>query len=136
MAIVRVIPAGDVELVLQENGKRGVPLVSGKLKTRTKLQQKLKFFLGESFVDTREGVPYYREVFVKNPDVDVIRSLYSKVILSEPEVTRVANLNVTYDHVARRAAVEFDAFLAGGDVISVRQPDPAFIIDFTRTAAE
>lgn len=136
MAIVRIIPAGDIDLVNQPNGKRALVIARGKEFVRTKLQQRLKFFLGESFVDTREGVPYYRDVFIKNPDIEVIRSLYSKVILSVQEVTRVANLNVTYDPVARKASVEFDAFLASGEVLSVRQPDPAFIVDFTRTAPE
>ena len=76
MALIRTIPAGDLAI---ENGHfvlaRGVGYV------RQKLSVRFKFFLGEWFLDLREGVPYYRDVFTWNPNLPVIRALFRRVAI-------------------------------------------------------
>lgn len=127
--LFRFIPKGDIDI---QAGK--VQLVSGRQYVRQKIASRLKFFLGEWFRDQRLGIPYYRVVFIMNPDLDVIRSLYRNVILSVQEVTRVENIELDYDKTSRKMAVGFDAFLDAGETLLVRQPDPAFIVDFAEAA--
>lgn len=124
MAIYRVIPAGDIDL---GPDRRGV-LLRGPEFVRTKLSQRLRFFLGEWFIDRRQGVPYFQDVFVKNPDLDVVRAIFRQVMVSIQEVSSIPMLDLTYDSGARRLAVSFDAHLVAGGVLQVRQPDPPFII--------
>lgn len=133
MALYRKIPAGDIEFEVV-NGKLRPRMVTGAEYTKIKIAQRLKFFLGEWFRDKRQGVPYFRDVFVKNPDVDLIRSIFRKVILSVQEVAEVTRVVTNYDRANRILAVEFEARLVEGGVLVIRQPDPAFIIDLAKAA--
>lgn len=65
------------------------------------VESRLRFFLGEWFLDLREGMPYFQEVLVKNPDISVVRSLLSRVILETPGVTTLDTADFTYDPAER-----------------------------------
>lgn len=71
---------------------------------------RLRFFLGEWFLDLREGVPYWTEVFIKNPDTSVVRSLLTNVVTETPGVKEVTQSDFTYDSQTRtlRWALNFD----------------------------
>ncbi len=135
-AIYRVIPIGDLELTDPDpiTGKRRVKMVTGAQYARQKIAARLRFFEREWFVDQRQGVPYYTEVYVMNPNLDRIRTMYKKIILSVQEVVSVDKIKLTFDPKARALAVEFDASLVEGGVLAVRQPDPPFIITLPRAA--
>jgi len=112
MAVIRTIPAGDLELV------RGtVYLVEGPPAIRQKLAARFKFFLNEWFLDQRQGVPYYRDVFVKDPDLDVIRSLFRRIVAECPGVLSIVRFAVVYDEVARALTYDFAAKVTGGDLV-------------------
>ncbi len=132
MAVYRIVPAGDIALVRKENGKRDLALLAGPAFVKMKISQRLKFFLGEWFLNVLEGVPFYAVVLVKNPDLDLVRSLYRRVILSVQEVASVTNLTLYFDGDSRRLSVAFDAQLVTGGILAVRAPDPAFVIDFSK----
>lgn len=126
MAIFIAIPKGDLALdeyrtftFVQE-----VPLI------RQRLSSRFKFFLGEYFLDLRQGIPYYRDVFLKHPDLDVVRTLFRKVILSTPGVQTLASFNLAYDDSARLLTFDFQAVVEGG-VIVVTPDDDDFIVDFS-----
>lgn len=114
--------------------KRRVALISGPAYVRQKIQTRLKFFEKEWFIDMRLGVPYYTEVYVQNPNLDRISTLFKKVILSIQEVSSIEKLLLTFDSKSRSLAVEFDCSLVSGGVLTVRQPDPPFIITIPRAA--
>lgn len=129
MTLFRVIPAGDLALeVNPANGKRRPVLLRGPQYVRQKLQTRFKFFLAEWFRDLRQGIPYYRDVFVRNPDLDVIRSVFRDVILSVVEITSIARLDPVYDPAARTLAFDFEVVLTNGDTLIVQPNDAAFII--------
>lgn len=135
MTVWRVIPTGDVELGPKKaNGKRSIVLVSGPRYVRQKIAARLNFFLDEWFLDRRLGVPYYRDVFLQNPDLDITRSVFRSVILSVQEVAAVDKLTLAYAPKERTLAVEFDAPLVSGGILQVRQPDAPFIIRVQRKA--
>jgi hypothetical protein len=123
VAILQLVPAGDLRL---ENGD--FVTISGGDLVRQKLATRFKFFLNEWFLDQREGVPYYRDVFVKNPDLDVIRSVFRQVIRSTPGVRAIRKFVLRFDQSARRLSFEFSVVAADGEVITVTPNDRLFII--------
>lgn len=123
MAIIRIDEAGDLAL---ENGNfvwlRGIDWVRQRLMTR------FKFFQGEWFLDERLGVPYFRSVLVKNPDLGVVRSIFRRIILTTPGVISITHFEVRYNDSARHLEFEFTARATTGNII-VSAGDPDFIID-------
>lgn len=128
MAIVRLIPRGDIAI---ENDR--FVILTSKAYVRQKIATRMKFFLGEWFNNRLEGVPYYRDVLGKGTDLDLAKSVFRNVITSVQEVASVPLLTLAPRKAKRELAVEFDAVLVEGGVLSVRQPDPAFIISTTNT---
>jgi hypothetical protein len=88
-----------------------------------KLRQRLRFFKGEWFLDTRLGVPYLREaggiVFgVKGPNVPAINAVFRQVILSVPQITKIQSLTFTVDTKARKGTLDFVALLDDGRTLT------------------
>lgn len=123
MPIIRVIPAGDLALV---GGT--LAFVDGPQLVRQRLMSRFRFFLGEWFLDQRLGVPYFRDVLVKNPDLGVIRSLFRRLILTTPGVLSLTSFELLYDDSARTLSFDFSARVTGGNVV-VTPDDLDFILD-------
>ncbi len=123
MAIFRIIPAGDIAL---ENGRfvmlRGAPYV------RQKLVSRFRFWIGEWFRDRREGVPYRQDVFVRNPDLEVIRNLFRRIVRSVVEVAAIRRLELVYTPATRRLACDFELQLVSGEVLIITPRDRQFIV--------
>jgi len=79
------------------------------------LRIRLRFFLGEWFLDQRIGIPYFEKILIKNPNEAVIRSIYRDVILTTPGVEALRSLELSYDEILRKLTVEFDAQIVGAD---------------------
>lgn len=133
MPILRIIPAGDLALV------QGSPVLLGDTDAtrvqyiRQRISARFKFFLGEWFLDKRKGVPYYRDVFVKNPNRPLIRSLFLRVLKTTPGVLSVAKFAMTYNERTRELSSEFEAIVEGGE-ISVTAGDPDFLVGLANAA--
>lgn len=136
MAVFKVIPPGDLVLSAPDpsrNNKRRIMLVTGPAYVRQKIQTRLKFLEGEWFNDLRQGIPYTTEIFVQNPNLDRIRSIIRQAILSVQEVASLTSLTLLFAKNTRAISVAFEAQLVTGGVLSIRQPDPPFIITLPRT---
>jgi len=122
MPLIVKIPKGDLKL---EKGQ--LVFVSGADHVQNKIAHRLGFFLGEWFLDTRQGLPYYRDVFRKRPDLDVIRSVFRHVIVHTPGVKALRSLSLSYDESARELTVGFEAVTTDDDVI-IQEGDRTFIV--------
>jgi hypothetical protein len=123
MAALRKIPVGDLAL------KNHSPyFITGVDYTRQKLSARFKFFKKEWFLDQLEGVPYYEQVFVHSPDLDVIKSLFKRIILGCPGIVAVSNYSMTLDRATRRAHFTFKAKCAKGE-FEVKPEDQDFILE-------
>lgn len=60
------------------------------------LNARLNFAQGEWFMDQRQGFPYLAAVLVKNPDVNVIATLYRSVFLATPGVAAVTSFLISF----------------------------------------
>jgi hypothetical protein len=124
MAVFRTIPAGDLALV---NGD--FVWQSGIDQTRQTILNRFKFFLGEWFLDLREGVPYYRDILGKNTDPEVARSVFRNVLRTTPGVLEITRFELRLDARERVLHFDFACQTADGEV-SVSPSDDAFVVRF------
>jgi hypothetical protein len=84
------------------------------------LRNRFKFVKGEYFLDTRVGMPYFGTVFVKNPNILLVRRVFRDAIMSVQGIKRIIDLNVTLDSKTRKLSFVFRAqadngkFIVGG----------------------
>lgn len=78
---------------------------------------RLRTFLGEWFLDQRQGVPYFRDILVKNPSAALVNSIFRRVLLGTPGVVLIEDLQVNLDKVSRSATLTFTATLDTGELI-------------------
>ncbi len=107
------------------NSDGDIDFVGGKATTlrdadavKQKLAQRFQFFQGEWFLDTSIGMPYYKSILIKNPDVSLLRQIFSNCILKCPGVARLDALDLTWDRDIRRLTVSFVAALESGEIIT------------------
>ncbi len=88
-------------------------------------------FLGEWFLDTRQGLPYFQQIAVKNPSIRALQQLFSKVVLSVPPIVSIDFLTVTLAP-NRQASLALRARTDTGQAI-VGGPGNSFIVEGTGT---
>lgn len=71
------------------------------------IDQKLSLFRGEYFLDESLGMPYFEEIFVKNPNMIAVREWFRTTILSVDGVLEVKSLSLDYVTVSRDLSVDF-----------------------------
>ena len=86
---------GTGDLNVSDSGV--IRLTSGTLESvAQRLRIKLRTFLGEWFLDTNVGVPYYQSILgVKNPDLGPIASISRTVLLADEDVESVPKMQLT-----------------------------------------
>lgn len=80
------------------------------------IEIRLQFFLGEWFLDTTKGMAYYQQVFVKNPSIPGVRSLFRDQILAAPGVRSVTSLDLTLNKTTRRMRLDWTADTDAGEI--------------------
>lgn len=91
-------------------------LIDGPESIAQHLRIRLRFFLGEWYLDQRVGIPYFQTIFLKGAKYDVIREIFRKAIVNTPGVIEVLNLELEYIDTERLLRVTFDARVVGADV--------------------
>lgn len=108
MSAFQMTGDGDLALVYASTGRSNLAIVADPSVAKAiKLRNRFLLFLGEWFLDTRIGVPYFQFLFVKNPDVALVRRMLRRVIESVGFL--VETLDLTYDPSARTLAFTFSA---------------------------
>lgn len=88
-----------------------------------KFDEWLTFFLGEWFLDTRLGVPYFRHVIGRRAaDIRLIESLFTRIFERAPFVRQVIQLGVDFNPRTRTLALSFKVLLTDGSVIGTLEP--------------
>ena len=94
-------------------------LVSDDAAIRQNLLQLLQFFLGEWFLDTTQGFPYYQIVLVKNPSLDLIQGTMIDYISNADGIVEVDDFAFDYDRTNRGLSISVDAKSTSGQILSV-----------------
>lgn len=108
--------------------KGQLTVLHGAAAAAVELRNKFLFVKGEFFLDTRQGVPYFTYVFIKAPDLALIKSLFTKIILSVQGMTSVDALNLDFDRATRTLNFDFRATYLDGSVITGGSGQP-FIVE-------
>jgi hypothetical protein len=74
---------------------------------RQKLKIRLQFFYGEWFLDNTEGVKLFDNVFVKNPNLRLVASLFKTVILETRGVLSLIEYTQVFDKALRKLTITF-----------------------------
>lgn len=88
--------------------------------TAQELTNKFSFGLGEWFADTRQGVPYFQNILVSNPNLNTISTIFQRVIKSCVGVAAITELNLDFISTTRQLNATFGmrtndgAILQGG----------------------
>lgn len=96
-------------------------LISGLDEMRQVILISLRTFLGEWFLDTRIGAPWYEEILGQKPNLPVVQAFIENVLLAVPGVTQVLNLEADYIGATRVLTVSFDAITTEGTVVFDRE---------------
>lgn len=91
-------------------------LASGQDATWQHLKIRLQFFLGEHFLDTRLGIPFYREVLTKNPNLRLVRSMFKDAIEDTPGIATVDDMQLDID-AGRTLTITFSATTDTGEAL-------------------
>lgn len=70
----------------------------------------LRFWLGEWFLDTKQGVPYLEYVLVKNPNMNHIRQILAEKIQSVEGVNNIVSLDFDFRRITRELYVNFEIY--------------------------
>lgn len=76
---------------------------------------RLRFFLGEWYLDTNLGVPFYQLIFVKSANQIQIESVLKQEIVQTFGVERLVSFESAYDESNRKYSVRFSAISLSGD---------------------
>lgn len=97
-------------------------VVSGSLYVANKLRIRLKTFRGEWFLNTNVGLPYFEEIFKKNPNLDLISDLYIQEILGTTGVSQIVPGTFILDLLpSRRLEIAFTAELDSGELVEITE---------------
>ena len=74
----------------------------------------LRFWLGEWFLDVKDGIPYLEYVLVKSPNLLHIRQIFTEAIEQVEGVQRVEEMELAFDIKNRSLRVDYEVSTAYG----------------------
>lgn len=99
-------------------------LVDGQDQIAQNLAIRLRFILGEWFLDTTAGVPYYDDFFIKAPNQIRIESVLKEEILDTPGVDQILSFTSNFDAQRRVYSVTFSVSTIQGDITLTQELVP------------
>ena len=119
--IGRTIPAGDLDV-----STGSFVSLTGPEYAKQKIAQRFKLLLGEWFLDTTKGVPWFQSVLVKNPNLELIKSLFRDEILAVPGIVGVKDIEAMFTPSIRTLSLAYVAVYVTGATVSevVSSPVP------------
>ena len=90
------------------------------------LRIRFRFFLGEWFLDTRVGIPYYDEILIKNPDLSRVNGIFKQVIITTPGIASIEAFAMDFVGADRKLTITFLARKDDGETLEFNEE---FIIE-------
>lgn len=103
---------GDLDLT----GHR-LNLIEGEAAIEQQVRLRCRYFEGSWFLDERQGIPYFRSILIKAPDLQVVESLFRTAIRGTPGISTVNSMELTLDTPTRTLTVRFTATMDTGQVL-------------------
>ena len=99
------------DLVFQDND---LLLIDNAERIGQQIKITLQFWFEEWFLDTTQGIPYLQYICIKNPNLQHIRQIFRKAILSVEGVEYVNELTLSVDAKQRILTVNYTANTSAG----------------------
>ncbi len=77
---------------------------------------RLRFFLGEWYLDNTQGIPWYQRILVKNPNQSDIDAIFQNCIAGTPGVDQLTSYSFTVNRATRVLTVNFSCLTTLGTV--------------------
>ena len=78
----------------------------------------LEFFLGEWFLDQSVGVPWFQDIFIKNPNSAAIQAIIRTAILAVDGITSVSSVTISTTPQTRGVTITWAATGDLGQLVS------------------
>jgi enolase len=99
------------------NGKTTVTRTQSEIVAQ-RLKITLYTFLGEWFLDTTLGVPYFQQIFGKNRSKNAVDVIFQNIIAADPGVIEIREFESTMDNT-RGYEMTFSVRVAGNAITTV-----------------
>lgn len=100
---------GDLKVVNND-----IPFVNGIEEVQQLLRQRLRAFLGEWFLNTTIGMPFFQQIFLKNPNSVAIEAAFKNEILNTPGILELSEFELDIESGPRQLTVTFSAISTDG----------------------
>ena len=111
MADLKVDDTGDLDLT-----DVAVVLTDGRESYQQRMHIKLRSFLGEYFLNTEYGIPWFQDILKKNPDYVTVQQLIKNAILSIPGVLELTKFDMSFSDSTRTLTVTLGAKTEEGEI--------------------
>ena len=99
-----------------QSGELQFAVVDGLEATRQRVEQRLRFLLGEWFLNTRRGIPYLQEIIGATYDEALVKQILNNEILLDDEVTSISDVQVSLDFRTRALRYSVSVSTIHGDM--------------------
>lgn len=124
-----VSPENPIENDLYlDNGT--IVLVDGDEAIKQAVLSRLNFFLGEWFLNTLEGTPWFQHILVKGPQESVVRDIFRRVCLGTPGVVEFTQFKMSIN-AQRKASISMDVRTDSGSILPIQYENAMVIKVFT-----
>lgn len=82
-----------------------------------KIENVLLFFKEEWFLDFEKGIPYFESIYTKNPDINLINTIYIRELRTIPEIEKILKFDVEFDARERQLTIDFEVLATDGTII-------------------
>ncbi len=91
-------------------------LVSEVEELQQRLLTRLRWFYGEYVFDTSNGMRYFEDILVKNPNLPNIENLLKSIISETDGVNKILSFKLEYDPKQRTASIFFEVDTVYGNL--------------------
>ncbi len=99
--------------------------------TALRLTNRFRLFMGEWYLDTRVGVPWYQRILgQKEGNLPAIRTLVENIVRYTPGVQEVVSIDLTYTRASRELSISVRARTQSGAIVAGQLGAP-FIVEET-----
>jgi len=81
------------------------------------IRQRLRVIKGEWFLDRTLGLPLFDLILEKNPNSNLVATLFKQIILETPGVTKLNTYTQDFDKRARTLTISFEATFSTGSTL-------------------
>lgn len=101
------------DLVFENNQ---LVLVDGADFVKQLLKQRLQTFIGEWFLDTSLGIPYFQEILKKQVNINAVSNIFKNEILNTPGVIEMETFELDFTEGTRHLSLTFSVRTQTGSI--------------------